>query len=253
MFLAELSNQTVILYMAGFLRIGSCFMYMPAIGDSTVSPMIRLILAVMSTIAIMPSIEQNIPVIKSIDGGAVLLLGQELMIGLCIALMSRIFLSAIHVAGMTIGPMLGLSIAMLFDPSQQSQSNTVGSFLSLTITMLLLANNVHMLFIQAIANSYHTIHFADIGQYGSLMEGIAQSVGKMWLIGIQMSAPFILVNIVLMFGSGVLAKLMPQLQIFFIMVPVQILLGILVLLVSLSGISSWFIGQYLEFLKHILG
>lgn len=253
MFLAELSNQTVILYMAGFLRIGSCFMYMPAIGDSTVSPMIRLILAVMSTIAIMPSIEQNIPVIKSIDGGAVLLLGQELMIGLCIALMSRIFLSAIHVAGMTIGSMLGLSIAMLFDPSQQSQSNTVGSFLSLTITMLLLANNVHMLFIQAIANSYHTIHFADIGQYGSLMEGIAQSVGKMWLIGIQMSAPFILVNIVLMFGSGVLAKLMPQLQIFFIMVPVQILLGILVLLVSLSGISSWFIGQYLEFLKHILG
>ncbi len=228
-------------------------MYMPAIGDSTVSPMIRLILAVMSTIAIMPSIEQNIPVIKSIDGGAVLLLGQELMIGLCIALMSRIFLSAIHVAGMTIGSMLGLSIAMLFDPSQQSQSNTVGSFLSLTITMLLLANNVHMLFIQAIANSYHTIHFADIGQYGSLMEGIAQSVGKMWLIGIQMSAPFILVNIVLMFGSGVLAKLMPQLQIFFIMVPVQILLGILVLLVSLSGISSWFIGQYLEFLKHILG
>ena len=253
MFLAELSNQTVILYMAGFLRIGSCFMYMPAIGDSTVSPMIRLILAVMSTIAIMPSIEQNIPVIKSMDGGAVLLLGQELMIGLCIALMSRIFLSAIHVAGMTIGSMLGLSIAMLFDPSQQSQSNTVGSFLSLTITMLLLANNVHMLFIQAIANSYHTIHFADIGQYGSLMEGIAQSVGKMWLIGIQMSAPFILVNIVLMFGSGVLAKLMPQLQIFFIMVPVQILLGILVLLVSLSGISSWFIGQYLEFLKHILG
>ena len=253
MFLAELSNQTVILYMAGFLRIGSCFMYMPAIGDSTVSPMIRLILAVMSTIAIRPSIEQNIPVIKSIDGGAVLLLGQELMIGLCIALMSRIFLSAIHVAGMTIGSMLGLSIAMLFDPSQQSQSNTVGSFLSLTITMLLLANNVHMLFIQAIDNSYHTIHFADIGQYGSLMEGIAQSVGKMWLIGIQMSAPFILVNIVLMFGSGVLAKLMPQLQIFFIMVPVQILLGILVLLVSLSGISSWFIGQYLEFLKHILG
>lgn len=251
MILTELSNQTLILYIAGFLRIGSCFLYMPAIGESTVSPMIRLILALMTTITIIPTIQDNLPIIKVLDSKAILLFGQELIIGLSIALTSRLFLSAIHVAGVTIGSMLGLSIAMLFDPSQQGQSNTVGLFLNVVITMLFLANNIHLIFIQAIADSYQVIGFADMKHYSSLISVVVQTIGKMWSIGLRIAGPFILINIVLMFGSGVLAKLMPQLQIFFVMVPVQILLGIIILLVGLSGITTWFVEQYVEFLQYL--
>ncbi len=252
MFLAEISNSTILLYLAGFLRIGTCFMYMPAISDVTVSPLIRLILAVIATIAVTPYISMNIPIINEINGYYLLLFVQELIIGLAIMCMSRIFLSAIHVAGMTIGSMLGLSISMLFDPAQQSQTNTIGSFFSLVITMLILTNNIHLLFIKSIVESYNIIHFADMTNYNSLMEGIIQNISKMWLIGIQMSGPFILVNVILMFGSGVLSKLMPQLQIFFVMVPAQILLGVIVLLVSISGICTWFVEQYSFWLHTIM-
>jgi flagellar biosynthetic protein FliR len=110
------------------------------------------------------------------------------------------------------------------------------------VTLAILESDMYMRVIGGIYESYNKIpvggFFNNYNDFTSLVIG---SVGKMWSVGIQMSMPFILINIAIMIGGGILSKLMPQLQIFFVILPVQIIVGIIVFIIIMSGMMFWFL------------
>ena len=239
------TQELLVIFMM-LCRTSGIFLLMPPFGDTNVKPVMRLMISLSICLMIQDNFSEIIrPFVKAIASDSVALtmtIISELFIGISFAIIVKILLSAVQVAGLTIASQIGLSSASLFDQSQQFQNSTLGLLLSMLVTLAILESDMYMRVIAGVYESYNKIpiggFFNNYNDFTSLVIG---SVGKMWSVGIQMSMPFILINIAIMIGGGILSKLMPQLQIFFVILPVQIIVGIIVFIIIMSGMMFWFL------------
>jgi flagellar biosynthetic protein FliR len=244
--IVSIPTQEILIVFMMLCRISGVFLLIPPFGDSNVRPVIKVVLGLSISLMMFGEFSEIIrPTIKSVadDSFALtLVLISELFLGISFALIVKTLVLAVQVAGLTIASQIGLSAASMFDQSQQVQNSSLGLMLAMLTTIAILESGMHIRIIGSIYDSYNVIpvgeFFSHHNDFTSLVIG---SVSKMWSAGIQISMPFILINIAMMVGAGILAKLMPQLQIFFVMLPIQIFVGIMIFGIVLSGILMWFI------------
>jgi flagellar biosynthetic protein FliR len=247
MTLADFSIDFIFSIFLVFCRIGSAIMFVPGIGETFVSPRIRLTFAALLSFVVMPVVHSSMPTMPSSVIDLTLLIGAEVTIGIALGMMLKIILSSIHVLGMIIAYQSGLASGMIFDPSQGNQGTFFGNFLTLLIVVVILASDTHYILIKGLTESFKLINFGTFAQHhDSITQMIIRTTSDAFNVGVKLAAPFIISGLILYLVSGVLSRLMPQLQIFFLMLPAQILMGFTILLASLSGIVLWFISHYEE-------
>ena len=234
----------VLLFMAVFARLGSMIMMFPVFGEITVSPRVRLTLALACTLLLLPVVRGHYP---AMNGGMAQLIGLlfgEIFIGILIGGMARIVTSALQIAGNIVSMQTGLSFAQNFDPTQGIQGAIVGTFLSLIALTMIMATDLHHLLLAALSGSY--THFAPgkLPVMGDALSLILDTSAEAFLLGMQLSAPFIVFGLVFYAAMGLLSKLMPQVQVFFIVTPASIFLGFGILMVLMGGIMSWYLTQF---------
>jgi flagellar biosynthetic protein FliR len=238
-------TQELLLYFMILCRVGTMFLFVMPFSDPNIKPAVKIpIILMICTVVGWQVSESILPVIKSIGSNdAVLFLTiiLEIALGICLGSIIKMLTTAVHVAGVTMATQMGLSNAALFDNAHQTQNTVIGNMLSLVTILLIIESGIHIYVINAVSKSYDIIPIGHLSQnYNNFVQIILHSVSKMWSAGIQMAIPFMLINIVIMVGAGVLAKLMPQFQVFFIMMPAQIGIGIMFLGITMSGITLWF-------------
>lgn len=243
--IVSIPTEEVLIIFLIICRITGIFFLIPPFGDSSIKPLFRMAFAITTAFFIYPNVSNVIrPAVLAVGNngiGLLILIAIEVGLGLAICTIVKTLTLAMQVAGLTISSQMGLSAAALIDPSQQNQNSILGILLTLLTTIVILELSLHIRVIDGFLVSYEKIPVGSFfNNYNDFMSIFVKSVGNMWGSGLQISMPFILVNIVMMIGGGILAKLMPQLQIFFVMLPVQILVGILVFIAILSGILFWF-------------
>jgi flagellar biosynthetic protein FliR len=138
-----------------------------------------------------------------------------------------------------------LGNAMVFNPQMAGQGSIIGAFLSISGAVLLFATNMHHILIYAMIDSYQT--FAMTNDYpviGGVAQVIAKAVAQSFLIGFFMAIPFIVVSLLLYIMMGILGRLMPQIQVFILALPLQILLGFLTLFLVLSTIMLYWLTEF---------
>lgn len=239
-------TQEILIIFMMLCRTSGIFLLIPPFGDSNVKPIIKIVLALSISLMMFGEFSELIrPIIKSVAADSLALtitIVSELLLGISFAMIVKILVSAVQVAGLAIASQIGLSAASIFDQSQQVQNSSLGLMLAMLTTIAILESGMHIRIIGSIYESYNTIPIgAFFNHHNDFISLVVGSVGKMWSAGIQISIPFILINIIMMVGAGILAKLMPQLQIFFVMLPIQIFVGIMIFGIILSGILIWFI------------
>lgn len=247
----------VFTFLLVFTRIGTAMMIMPGIGDSFVPTNIRLMLslgvAFVLTPLVMGYMPDEVPAVPLLF--TLLLL--EFIIGLFIGTIARIFMAALDVAGMLIATTSGLANAQVFNPSLASQGSITGAFLSMVGLVLLFATNMHHMLIYGLVESYGSFPVGGFPDTGSMADLVSRAVASSFLIGFQISIPFIIVAMLLYIGMGVLSRLMPQVQVFILALPVQIMLSLLTLgLVVSAGMMFWlseFEGAMMYFVRGITG
>lgn len=227
-----------------FMRLGMALLIMPGIGDSFVSPQIRLLFALAMSFVLTPFLASYLPSIPTNSGVMFSLLLTEAIIGLFIGTVMRIMISALDTAGNIISAQVGYASAMLFNPVTQSQGSLIGSLYSMLGVTMLLVTNAHHYMLASVVESYHL--FPATGSLPapqSLAESIGVAVSTAFRIGVQLSIPFLIIGTLVQVGFGLLGRLMPQVQVFFIALPLQILLGLVVLTMAVSaGILYWLDG-----------
>ncbi|MCK5554833.1 MAG: flagellar biosynthetic protein FliR [Alphaproteobacteria bacterium] len=240
-FLQELIIGNLFAFLLIFMRFGLAMMIMPAIGDSFVSVQVRLLFALAISFVLTPVLSPLLPAIPGNSGIFIILLLSEAFIGLFIGTIMRIMVSALDTAGTIVSLQAGFSNATLFNPSTGSQSTIMSAvYSSLGVTILLVAD-IHHQMISAIVDSYQLFPATGIfPDTGSISEVIGKTVAISFKIGVQLAIPFLIVGTLMYIGLGLLGRLMPQLQVFFLAMPLQILLSLVVLfLVVSSGILYW--------------
>ncbi|MCE9508359.1 MAG: flagellar biosynthetic protein FliR [Alphaproteobacteria bacterium] len=227
-----------------FMRFGTALMIMPGIGDTFVSPMMRLLFALAMSFVLTPVLSPHLPAIPGHTGMLLALLTSEAFIGIFIGTVMRILVSALDTAGTIVSIQAGLSNATLFNPATEAQGSIISAvYSSLGVTLLLVADFHHRM-LASVVDSYQLYPASGaFPEMGDLLETISKTVTMAFKIGVQMAIPFLVVGTLVQIGFGVLGRLMPQLQIFFVAMPLQIFLSLLILALTLSsGIIYWLNG-----------
>lgn len=243
--LEEFVLSQLVVYILTFARVGSVMMIMPGIGDSFVSPNIRLAFALAFTVVVSPVTATYLPEVTS-NTQLVYLIISEIMIGLFIGTIARIFMAALDVAGMLISMNVSLANAQIFNPQMAGQGSIVGVFLSICGVVLLFATNLHHMLIYGMIDSYKTFPTGALPMMDDMAQTIVLAVSKSFMIGFYMAAPFLVVTLFLYIAMGVLGKLMPQIQVFILAIPVQIMLGLLVMILVFSTMMLYWLNNYDE-------
>lgn len=228
-----------------FSRVGAMVMSLPAIGEAIIPPRARLMLALGLTLVMVPVVGSLYPPAAATHplmlGG---LIGSEVITGLAIGLMLRMVLSAVQVAGNLIATQTGLAFAQTFDASQGTQSALVSMFLSLLAVTLIFATETHHFLIAGIQHSFTLFPPGKLPPPGDMARLAIDIVSGLFLTGVQMSAPFLVFGLILYGASGIVSRMMPQLQIFFLAMPLNILAGFVILALSLSTMMLWFLDAF---------
>ncbi len=253
--LSELLTTGVFTFMLLFVRIGTAIMVLPGFGEQYVPTSVRLGIAIAITLALAPVVGPTIPIEPSQPLSLALLIGAEMAIGLLIGGVARIIMSALHVAGTIIAFKSGLAYALTIDPAQGVQGALIASFLSFVGVVVIFATDMHYLLLAAIADSYTLFTPGAYPPLGDFTQFAVEVSSAAFRMGVQLSAPFIVFAMVVNIGLGVLARIMPALPIFFVIVPLQIWVGFLLLGLTLSGIvefhTSYFEERMIELLSPV--
>lgn len=251
--LADLSG-TLLVYLLVFSRTGAMIMVLPAVGDRTVPAQVRLVLALAVSLALTPAVAQAYPQVAHANATALaLMLAKEITAGILVGTMARIIMSALAVAGELIAMQTGLAYAQAIDPTMGSQSAVIGNFVTLVGTVLVFATNLHHLAIAAIHGSYTLIPPGAALPTSDMAELAIRLVGGSFALGLQLAAPFLVFGFAVSAAIGLLARLMPQMQVFFVAMPINILAGFFLLLLLIGSMMTVFLNYYASEMAHFMG
>lgn len=239
-----LDPQFAFVFMLVFARLGSMVATMPALGEVAVSARVRLGLALAISLVMVPVVGDSYGNIPGNLGKMTMAIFGETLIGLMIGASSRLLTSAIQTAGTVIAFQSGLAFAQNVDPTQGIQSAIIGSFMSMVAMTLVFATDMHHLLLAAMRDSYDLFKPGQLIPFGDFAEMAIAIVAGAFKVGVQMSAPFLVFGMIFNLGQGVLSRLMPQVQIFFVAMPANIFLGFILFMLLMSTMMMWYLDHF---------
>ena len=238
-------------FMLVFARIGTMLMLLPGLGEQNLSARIRLTMALVLAAVVLPLHRGAYHIDPAALGPAIVMLIEEILIGAVLGLTARLTISALDVAGSVIAQQLGLGFVTAIDPTQGEQEAIVGNFLTMLGLTLIFATNMHYLVIAALNDSYNVFAPGEVLGTGDVAALVTRTVAGAFRVGIQLSAPFLAFGLLFNIGLGVLSRLMPQMQVFFVALPLSIMIGLLFLLLGLGAMMGFFL-DYVGDVLHAL-
>lgn len=235
-------------FMLVFARVGAMVMLMPGFGESNIPVRVKLSIALLLTLIILPLHRAAYHVDMTSMASLLVLMLHEIIIGIVLGATARVTLAALSVAGSVIAQQLGLGFVTSVDPTQGQQGVLIGNFLSILGITLLFATDSHHLVIAALNESYRIFSPGEVMSSGDVAALATRAFAAAFKIGMQLSAPFLVFGLVFNIGLGVLARLMPQMQVYFVGVPLSIMIGFLIFALVLAAMM----GTYLNYFTDVM-
>lgn len=223
-----------------FARIGSVLMLAPGWGEQAVPARFRLSAALLAVFALSPSLIGKIPALPETFSSMIILLIGEILIGLMFGAAARMFMASAAIAGQVVSMHTGLGFAMQMDPMSQQQGTVLSTFFGLIATLLVLGAGIHRWMLQGAVDSYDLFppgtmpHVGDAAEYG------ITAFTEAFRLGLQIAAPAIAFGLIFNLALGLAARLIPQIQIYFIAMPSSIMLGLIITAIGMgAGLLAW--------------
>jgi flagellar biosynthetic protein FliR len=239
-------------FMLVFARIGAMVMLLPGLGEVNIPTRIKLSIALLLTLIILPLHRDAYHVDMGSLTPLLVLMLQEIVIGIVLGATARVTLSALQAAGAVIAQQLGLGFVTSVDPTQGQQGAVIGNFLTMLGLALLFATDTHYLVIAALNDSYRIFAPGEFMPSGDVAALATQAFATAFKIGVQLSAPFLVFGLVFNIGLGVLARLMPQMQVYFVGVPLSIFAGFLIFAAVLTTMMGTFMQYFIGVMHNLM-
>jgi flagellar biosynthetic protein FliR len=231
-------------FMLVFARIGAMVMLLPGLGETNIPVRVKLAIALLLSLIILPLHRAAFHVDMQSLTPLIVQMLHEIIIGIVLGATARVTLAALQVAGSVIAQQMGLGFVTAVDPTQGQQGLLIGNFLTLLGITLLFATDSHHLVIAALNDSYAIFSPGDTIPNGDVANLATRAFAAAFRIGLQLSAPFLVFGLVFNIGLGVLARLMPQMQVYFVGVPLSILFGFLVFALVITASMGAFLDYF---------
>lgn len=215
------------------VRVSAFFVTLPLFSYRTIPGHFKIGFSFFLSLIIFYTVDVTV---IEIDGTYILLVLKEAMVGLLVGLIAYFLLSAIQIAGGFIDFQMGFAIANVVDPQTGAQSPLMGQYFYIIALLFLLSVNGHHLLIDGIYNSYQFISIDAFipFQNGSIADFVIDTFNKMFLIAFQMAIPIVGCLFLVDVALGIIARTVPQLNVFVVGLPLKILVSFMVIFIFLS-------------------
>jgi flagellar biosynthetic protein FliR len=221
-------------------RIGAAVALLPGLGESTPPVMLRVGISLGVAALLLPAIAPALPAVPEVGAKAELMVAAEVVTGLWLGWLARLLVLALPIAGQFIGYMLGIANVLQPDPILGAQATPIARVFAIAAPLALLVSGLYALPLAALAGSYRLIPAGTMMPVSDSVATAVAAVGTAFALAVRLASPFLMVAIVWNVGTGLLARLVPRLQVYFVVMPAQILGGILLLAVlTLAIFSAW--------------
>jgi flagellar biosynthetic protein FliR len=221
-------------------RIGAAIALLPGLGEAEPPAMLRVGFALGVTALLLPAIAPAIPPVPEAGAQAALMIATEVVTGLWIGWLARLLVLALPIAAQFISYMLGIANVLQPDPFLGGQATPISRLFDLAAPLIVLASGLYALPLAALAGSYQLIPAGTVLPAADGAETAVRAAAAAFALSVRLASPFLLVAIVWHVAAGLLARLVPRLQVYFVVMPGQILGGI-ALLAVLAGalLTAW--------------
>lgn len=225
-------NAWLIAYVWPFVRVLALVGSAPILGNPSVPARVKIGLAATITFVIAPVLGA-MPQVEAGSAAGLLILVQQVVIGLAMGLAMRIVFTAVEMAGQLIGLQMGLGFATFFDPQNGAQTPVMGQFLGMLATLAFLGVNGHLFMIEVLVQSFRELPVVAQPFSAFGWKALASWGGEVFLAGVLLSLPVIAVLLITNVALGIMTRAAPQLNIFAVGFPITLGVGMLVLTITL--------------------
>ncbi len=256
--LYQLSEAQILLFALVLMRMTAFVVSSAIFGATTVSSQVKILLSITLAVLLYPSVKVGHIDYLVISDDIILLVARELLIGLTLGFITRLFFFVVTITGDLMSISIGLNASQLFNPLLGQNGNTLEQFYAVLGTLVFLAVNGHHMLISALAQSFDVIPVSsltlNIGVYGE----IALFLQSILLMSIKICAPVIVAILVTNLAMGILGRAIPQINVLVTSMPVTIMIGLAVIficlplfVVEMNGIMDATAGNLIAVMKHL--
>jgi flagellar biosynthesis protein FliR len=225
--------ETLAIYIWPFVRIGAFLMVMPLVGGSFVPLRVRLLLAIVLTIAIAPTLPITVTQDVLSAAGLVTMI-QEIGIGVVMGFLVQLVFDAIALGGQVIGMSMGLGFAVFLDRVRGVSVPVLGQLFLMLGMLIFLALDGHLAMIQLLATSFQAWPISEKGLTMPIVAELLAWTGNLFVFGLKIALPAIAALLVVNLSFGVMSRAAPTLNLFAVGFPVAMLLGFTVIFLNMG-------------------
>lgn len=251
--LADLLALDVFQFLLVFTRLGAAIMAMPGLGGTVTPVQTRLIMILAITLLVVPLVAKLLPGMPGNIPDLVLLLVQEVLIGAFLGLSAQAMMTALNLAGTFMAMQSSLANVFINDPISQQQGNLLPSFFANVALVMIFITDSHHLMLNAVFASYELFRPGATLPTGDFAEALTHTVGRSFALGVQLAGPVVIFGLVFNGGLAVINRLMPQMQVFFVALPLQVMGGLAMVMITLPLLMAWFIRYFEDGLQALGG
>ncbi len=221
----QITAEQIETFVLVFLRVSAIIITIPILGNASVPMRLKGGLSVVVAFLLVPFVQYDAVPIQ-IPMLVVKMCG-EVLIGIIIGFAGRILFAGVQLAGQLIGFQMGFAIVNVVDPVSSSQVSIIGQFQYLLALLIFLAVNAHHIFLYAITESYQVIPPLSFHYSGPLMESIIELSKNIFVVAIKTGAPVMAILLFASVGLGLIARTVPQINVFIVGFPLKIAIGLI--------------------------
>jgi len=247
----ELMIEKLLIFAMVLTRISAFFMVLPVFGWVAIPVRVKIAVCILTSIFFSMITPFSIDVGEVCVSEVVLLLANEATYGLALGIVVTLIFSVVKLAGRIIERQMGLAMAQTLDPLTGERAQPLGSLFEMIFIILFLSANGHHLFLLVVSRSYETFPAGSIPTMATLADGVIGAGSIMFLAGLRLAAPILAAFLLLMVALAVLARIVPEMNILFISLPLRVGLGLLMATMLLPFISG-FVAEFAEHMGKLL-
>ncbi|WP_353095294.1 flagellar biosynthetic protein FliR [Tissierella praeacuta] len=218
------------LFLLVMVRTSGIFIFSPFFSSQNIPNIMKIGLSFSISILIASVLPTSIDLNNEI---LVLLIIKELTVGIIIGFISYAFFSTFYVMGQIVDMKIGFGMANVIDPQNRTQVPLMGNFYYILSFLLLLSINGHHYIISALVDSYKFLPIGAFKYTGDTMNIIVNTLSKSFEIGFKLSAPIVAIIFLTDVVLGIISKTIPQMNVFVVGMPLKVLIGLLIILISM--------------------
>lgn len=225
-------------------RVSALSLSAPIFGSRLVPAQVKIGLAAVLSIALVPTVAGQVGAPPADLFGLLLRLAGEVAIGICLGMIIQLFFVALQVGGHLIDSQAGFGIINLLNPYSELHNSVLGQFLYQLGMVLFLTMGGHLFLIGTLARSYATIAPGAATFSGSAETVFLHAINEMFVLAFRLAIPVVAVTLVIDVAFGIMGRMVPQMHVFLVGIPVKIIVGLVTLAVALPALAIFF-GQML--------